>query len=157
MLAASTYTLGQIRKSAQPDPRPELEQQDAPDREPPPDERREERPSQAGAEGREEQADLAARQPCPITTIANSTPGPMKLAARRGSERCAGTRVPRGSETPRRGASAAASGRRSRSSWNGVRIASSATAENTYEHAWTRNGSARAIPNSAPPSAGLQR
>jgi hypothetical protein len=42
----------------------------------------------------------------------------------------------------------------SRSSWNGVRIATRVTTEKRYETASTTNGSARAMPKSAPPSGG---
>jgi hypothetical protein len=46
---------------------------------------------------------------------------------------------------------------RSRSSSNGVRIASSAAVENAYDAAWTTNGRARDSPKSAPPSGGAAR
>src|SRR4029453_19096589 len=42
----------------------------------------------------------------------------------------------------------------SRSSWNGVRIASSVPVEKAYERESTMNGRARATPKSAPPSSG---
>ena len=45
-------------------------------------------------------------------------------------------------------------GSRSRSCWNGVRIASSEIVENVYESASTTNGSDRPRPNNAPPNGG---
>ena len=46
---------------------------------------------------------------------------------------------------------------RSRSSWNGVRVASSASVASTYDTVWATNGSARPTVKSAPPIGGAAR
>ena len=89
-----------------------------------------------------------------ITTIAKSTPGPTKFASPNRNA------VVRWNGLSQRKRQPSASRRRtgarsvSRSSSNGVRIVSSATAETAYDSACTTNGSPRATANSAPPSGG---
>ena len=91
----------------------------------------------------DEHSDLAARESLlasPMTTTASSTPGPMKFASPKSSAHVRRNGRPQRKRKPSASRVRSDAWCGSRSSWNGVRIASSERVENAYETASTRNG-----------------
>ena len=133
MLAVSTYTLGQTRKAAQPT-QVQSSSKSTPDRQPPADEGREEGTHEdARAERGDEQAHPAARQPLLLADDddreQDAWPDEVREPEEQRDRPQEGV-VPQEAE-PSTSRERTEERPASRSSWNGVRIARSAPAENT--------------------------
>ena len=133
MLATSTKTFGQTRKSAQPvhvqssssrTPRTGSSRRTNGDRN---------EPRSRQAPKREEQADSPPERPSrlPMTTTARSTPGPMKFVSPKRNAQVRRNGLSQRKRKPSASRARIGARSRARSSWNGVRIASSASVESS--------------------------